>query len=84
MQTDELTAAGVVKLVTQYLKPHQPRSYRIQVLREGVEVDDDGWWQVLVKPSRRIAPSYDWIGRCAEAAVDLDEAEGVHVLLVPA
>jgi hypothetical protein len=84
MQTDELTAAEVVKLVEKYLKPHQPRSYKIKVLHHGTEVDEDGWWQVLVKPSRRSVPSYDWIGRCAEAAVDLDEVEGVHVLLVPA
>jgi hypothetical protein len=84
MQTDEMTAADVVKMVEKYLKPHQPKSYKIKVLHKGATVDDDGWWQVLVKPSKRSAPSYDWTARCAEAAVELDEAEGVHVLLTPA
>lgn len=82
MQKIELTSEQIALLAEKYLRPHQPSNYQIRVLRNGIRQDHDGWWEVPVKPSKSSAPSYDWIGRCAEAAVDMDEAENVHVLFV--
>jgi hypothetical protein len=72
----------VAELSEQYLEKHQPDNYRIVVLRKGIRVAEDGWWEVPIKTSKKGVPSYDWINRSAEAAVDMDEAEGVHVLFM--
>jgi hypothetical protein len=75
-----MSAKKVADLAEKYLEPHQPRNYRIVIERDEVREDEDGWWEIPIRPSKQNAPTYDWIGRSAEAAVDLDEAEGVHVL----
>jgi hypothetical protein len=82
MPRTSLTAGEVAELAEKYLEKYQPSGYRIVVERDGIREDSDGWWEVPIRPSKQDAPSYDWIGRGAEAAVDLDEAEGVHVLFM--
>lgn len=77
-----LSADRVAEMAGRYLEKHQPADYRILVLREGIREDEDGWWEVPIKVSKKDVPSYDWINRSAVAAVDLDEAEGVHVLFM--
>jgi hypothetical protein len=69
-------------MAEKYLDKYQPSDYRILILREGIRVDDDGWWEVPIKPSKDNVPSFDWINRSVEAACDMDEAEGVHVLFM--
>jgi hypothetical protein len=69
-------------MAEKYLEKHQPVDYRILVERNGIRIDDQGWWEIPIRPSKQDVPSYDWIGRSAEAAADLDEAEGVHVLFM--
>jgi hypothetical protein len=76
------TPVEVAKMVERYLEKHQPAEYRILIDATGVKEDEDGWWEVPIRPSKENVPSYDWIGRSAEAAGDIDEAEGVHVLFV--
>jgi hypothetical protein len=78
----ELTQDEVVTLAEKYLAPHQPANYRLKVLRDGVRRDDD-WWYVVVQPDRDDVYSYEYYGRLAEAELDLEEAEHLHVLLVP-
>lgn len=65
-----------------YLEPHQPSEYRIEIDRKGVSVDPQGWWSVPVHVTSAGVPSYDVSARCAEAAVDLHEAEGLNVLFM--
>ena len=76
-----VTAAEVADLAERYLAKHQPSDYQIIVLRDGIR-DVDGWWEVPIRTTRADVPSYDWINRSVEAAGDMDEAEGVHVLFM--
>ena len=75
----------IVALVRQYLAPHQPadRSYKLDVLQDGIQQDDD-WCYVVVQPSREDVRSYDYNARLVEAEKDLQEKEGMNILLVPA
>ena len=75
----------IVKLVQQYLEPHQPTdgSYRLNVQSDGIQQDDD-WYYVVVQPSREDVRSYDYNARLVEAEKDLQEQEHQNVLLVPA
>ncbi len=82
MQRTSLTASQVADLAERYLEKHQPATYRIVIDRAGLTEDDQGWWEIPVSLTSKDVPSYDWTGRLAEAAVDLDEAEGVHVLFM--
>jgi hypothetical protein len=82
MPATKLSASEVADLAQRYLDKHQPSDYKILIVREGIRVDDQGWWEIPVKPSKENVPSYDWINRTAVAAVDMDEAEGVHVLFM--
>jgi hypothetical protein len=77
-----LTVEKVIALAQQYLERHQPSSYRLNVVQDGVRQDND-WWYVLVQPDREDVRSYDYYGRLAEAEIDLKDAEHVNVLLVP-
>lgn len=69
-------------MVKSYLEPHQPQAYRIEIDRKGVSVDAQGWWSVPVRVTESAVPSYDVSSRCAEAAVELHEAEGLNVLFM--
>jgi hypothetical protein len=82
MQRTSLTANQVADLAEKYLEKYQPPNYRIVVDRDGVHESSDGWWEIPIRPSKQDAPTFDWTGRSAEAAVDLDEAEGLHVLFM--
>jgi hypothetical protein len=82
MPKASMTPASVGDMVEKYLEKHQPSEYRILIERSGIHEDEDGWWEVPIKPSKDGVPSYDWIGRSAEAAGEIDEAEGVHVLFM--
>jgi hypothetical protein len=82
MPRTKFTPADVVGLAERYLEKHQPTDYRILIDRIGVKEDEQGWWEVPIRPSKEDVPSYDWIGRSAEAAADMDEAEGLHVLFM--
>ena len=80
MPATKHTPTEVAGLIERYLEKHQPGDYRILVDRAGIKEDEEGWWEVPIRPSREDVPSYDWIGRSAEAAAEMDEVEGVHVL----
>jgi hypothetical protein len=74
-----LTKKKVVDLARKYLEPHQPADYRIEVSPQGVQRLDD-FWYVVVKPSREDVQSYDLGARLADASIDLEKREKVHVL----
>jgi hypothetical protein len=76
-----ITAGEVGDLAERYLARHQASDYQIIVVRDGIR-EVDGWWEVPIKTSRADVPSYDWINRSVEAAGDMDESEGVHVLFM--
>lgn len=82
MKKTRFTTDEVAELAMRYLAKHQPVGYEILIDRGGIREDEEGWWQVPIRPSRKDAPTFEWTGRSAEAAVDLDEAEGVHVLFM--
>ncbi len=75
-----MTEGEVAVLAERYLDRHQASDYQI-VVRDGIR-DVDGWWEVPIKTSPADVPSYDWINRSVEAAGDMDEAGGVHVLFM--
>ena len=82
MNKTRFTSEQIADLATRYLAKYQPSGYQILVDRAAVREDEDGWWEVPIRPSDANAPTFDWTGRSAEAAVDLDAAEGVHVLFM--
>ena len=73
----------IVNLARKYLEPYQPQTYRLQVIPEGVQREND-WYYVLVEPSREDVRSYEFNSLLAEAELDLQKAENRKVLLVPA
>ncbi len=76
------TSEQIAELAVKHLAKYQPADYQIFVDKVGVKEDADGWWEIPIKPSKQDAPTFDWTGRSAEAAIDLEEAEGVHVLIM--
>ena len=80
MPSPKHTPAAVAQLVEKYLEKHQPAEYRILIDSVGIKEDGDGWWEVPIRASKEGVPSQDWIGRSTDAAAEMDEAEGVHVL----
>lgn len=73
----------IVQLARKYLEKHQPSNYRLEVIEDAIEQDDD-WYYVVVEPSRQDVRTYDYSERLVEAELDLQEHEKVKVLLVPA
>ncbi len=80
-QGQQVTAQQVVDIVKRYLEPHQPVSYRLNVMEQGIRRRDD-WWEVVVQPDTD-AYSYEYYGRLAEAENDIEENEDLKILLVP-
>ncbi|NOT01523.1 MAG: hypothetical protein HOP29_12950 [Phycisphaerales bacterium] len=83
--SDQSRVDEIVRLVEQYLSPHQPKdgSFKLTVIRGGIQEEDD-WVYVTVRPEPESVRTYDYYGRLAEAESDLEEKESVKVLLVPA
>ena len=73
----------ILRLARQYLLPHQPVNYRLEVLDDGLREEDE-WWYVLVRPDRDDVRAYDYYSRLAEAEISLRDEENLNVLLVPA
>ncbi|MDM8006814.1 MAG: hypothetical protein QUV05_11790 [Phycisphaerae bacterium] len=73
----------VVELVRRYLDRHQPKDYRLEVVPDGVQQEDD-WYYVVIRPEPENAGSYEYYGYLTEAEQELQEKENVKVLLVPA
>jgi hypothetical protein len=76
-----LTQSRVVNLARQYLEPHQPKDYRLEVL-DDAERQPDGWWYVYFRPSREGLKSYEYEGRVIEAMQDLMEKEKANVVFL--
>jgi hypothetical protein len=82
MNKARLSDDRIIELAGKYLAKYQPADYRIELDTKSVTEDSDGWWHVPIRPSRQDAPTFDWTGRNAEAAVDLEHAEGLHVVFL--
>lgn len=80
---DQKERDRIVELARRYLQPHQPADYRLEVVADAIEQEDD-WYYVVVVPSRNDIRSYDYSARLVEAELDMQEKEHVKVLLVPA
>ncbi|MGQ9651563.1 MAG: hypothetical protein ACUVXJ_15760 [Phycisphaerae bacterium] len=73
----------VVELVRRYLDRHQLKDYRLEVVPDGVQQEDD-WYCVVIRPEPEDASSYEYHGYLTEAEQELQEKENVKMLLVPA
>lgn len=80
---DPVERDKIVNLAKKYLDRHQPTDYRLVIVPDAIQRDDD-WYYVVVEPSRNDIRSYDYSARLAEAELELQERENVNVLLVPA
>ena len=74
--------ARIADLAERYLEPHQPKGFRLVVDRDSVRLQDDVW-TVVVNPDHDDVRSYDYHGRAVEAAMDMEEGEGLWVLFLP-
>ena len=54
-----LSAKEIVSLVQRYLKPHQSKDYRLNVVPDGVRQEED-WWYVVVQPDKNDVRAYDY------------------------
>ena len=74
------TPAEVIDVARMRLEPHQPDSYRIEVI--DAEEQADGFWQIFIRPSTSDLRLYDYIPRLAEATGDLAEQDDLDAVLV--
>jgi hypothetical protein len=63
------------------LDKRQPRTYRIEVDAENV-LQEDEWYQVLVRTPGDVR-TYEFYDVLAEAEGELQDEQGLHILLVP-
>lgn len=77
----KLSPKVVAELARKYLEPHQPKDFRV-VVEDKAELQPDGTWYVFVHPSRDDVRMYEYDGRVVEASADLEEAEGLKVLML--
>jgi hypothetical protein len=77
----KLSPKDVAELARKYLEPHQPKDFRV-VVEDKAELQPDGTWYVFVHPSREGIRMYEYDGRVVEANADLEEAEGLKVLML--
>ena len=80
---DSAESERIVGLVQDCLNSHQPKTYRLEVVPDGVKKEDD-WYYVVVQPNREDVRSYEYYGLLTEAEMELQDREGMRVLLVPA
>jgi hypothetical protein len=77
-----MTEAEVLDLVERTLEPHQPDSYRLNVIRSGVE-HNGNWWYVTVLPDKPDVSAYDYGRIVAQAEDEIENQAHVKVLLLP-
>ena len=79
--TDVAERQRIARLAQQELDKRQPRDYRIEVDVNSVLHEDD-WYQVLVKTSGDVR-TYEFYDVLAQAEGELQDEQGLHILLVP-
>jgi len=72
----------ITRLVQDALDRRQPSGYRLEVQPEGVLQEGD-WYHVIVQSTQDVR-NYDFYNVLAETEAELQEAQGLNVLLVPA
>lgn len=70
------------ELAQRYLDRHQSDRYRIAVAFDGIEKRGDTWF-IVAEPDKVSAPTYDYINRMTEAAMEMEDREKIAVLMVP-
>jgi len=71
----------IAALAQKALDKRQPRDYRIDVDATNVLYEDD-WYQVLVRTPGDVR-TYEFYDVVAEAEGELQDEQGLHILLVP-
>lgn len=78
-----LSAEELAAVVQAYLDRQQPRDYRLNVEPACIRREDD-WWYVTVLPDREGVSSWDYSHHLTPIEDELEDREGLKVLLVPA
>lgn len=78
----EMTEDDVLDLVEDYFRRHQPRAYRLDVLRHGVRRDGD-WWYIAVQPTPPDIAAREYSDIMEQAEDEIRAQADVKVLLLP-
>lgn len=71
----------LAQLAQTALDRHQPGSYRITVDKSNIMHEDD-WYHILVTTPQDVR-TYEFYDALAEAEAELQDQQGLHLLLVP-
>jgi hypothetical protein len=71
----------VATLAQAALDRHQPKAYALRVARDSVLQEDD-WYRVVVTTPDDVR-TYEFYDALAEAEADLQDEQGLNILLVP-
>lgn len=77
-----MSEAEVLGTVRRYLHEHAVNGIQVAVAGERVQRDGD-WWFVPVRPENYEPKTYEYYVWPADVEIDLEEKEGLNVLLVP-
>ena len=78
-----MTREQVLEYVDASLRRHDPEHNSLEIVREDIRQDND-WWYVPVRLKEANRVTYSYYGLLAEMEGELDEEQGLNVLLVPA
>jgi hypothetical protein len=79
----ELDKPAVVEHVREALHKHQPSGTTMEVLEDEVRRKGD-WWYVPVRPDVEFPKTYQYYEFLADVEGELQDDQGLDVLLVPA
>jgi hypothetical protein len=78
-----MKAAQIVQLVNGHLATQKYADLQMEVLVDGVR-HDANWWYVPIRPTRPFARTDQYYAVLADLEQDIEDAEGLNILLVPA
>ena len=81
--TQHLTKDEILDLVERHLEPLQPADYRLEIDRSQVS-HRSGTWQMVARPTDPNADWLDYSNILVKACLQLEEQEGIYVLLLSA
>lgn len=78
----EMDASAISSVVRRHLEGERFADLHMTVLEDGLR-EDDGWWYVPVKPGQPFRRSDLYYAVLGDLEQEIDEEEGLNILLVP-
>ena len=76
------TPRTVATLAQKYIDGRASKDYAIRVVPDAVELHGETWY-VVAEANRPDAPFSDFVNRITDAALDMEDAEKLYVMIVP-